>query len=267
MKALLRRADAHWRRRTDPAEVKRAIELYRLALGGEAGNWSETERRRRVAQTHVRLSRARFFLAENIYGSPSSGHSASVEKMKRLHDEGVRSAERALARLDPKLAGKLDRGALLSEQIDDADPAAVPALYWYATNLAKWGKLSGTATIMKHLDAIKAAMRFVCDRKPGYFYGGCHRYFGAYWVSLPLGKKPGRSRRHFESAIELAPDFLQNRVQMAKYYADYRGDRDLYVQLLEKVVDARPGVEAIAPENEIARSSASYLLQRVDRRF
>jgi hypothetical protein len=259
-----RRADTHWQRRHEEAELARALDLYEKAVEMPSPDLSQQQRIDRLADLWVRLARGRFMMAqEHVAAKTDEPTDQEEARQIALFDKGVTAAEHAMVLLDDDLAKAISGdGESLAEMVDGANPEAIPALYWYATNLSKWGVMEGMATIMQYQSDIVATMKYICREEPSYMYGGCHRYFGAYWTRVPFGKDAAKSKRHFEAALELAPEFLSNRVVMATYYARHVDDDALYRRLLREVAQTDPAETsaAIRPENTFAHRQAERLL-------
>ncbi len=78
-------------------------------------------------------------------------------------------------------------------------------------------------------------------------YAGPHRFFGAYYAQLPgiAGGDMKRSRKHFDRAIEISPDFLENHVMLAEDWALEEGDlalarREIDFVLARTIADDDP---------------------------
>ena len=270
IEAILEAADRRWKERSDLEDLKRAIELYERATEVDASDLETSERRTLLAETYVRLARAYFFWGNAHVATSDRAEDERDSRMMELFEKSLSASERGIVLADSDLAGAVSGGESLAQRVSLADPDAIPALYWYATTLGKWGMMKGYTTIMKHQGDIQKTMTFICDERPAYYYGGCHRYFGAYWTRVPFGKSAEKSRRHLEQAIEIAPFFLGNKVLMAEYYAVLADESDLYRRLLNEVIEASVEPEEhpeVAPENRFHQQRACQLLDRADKAF
>ncbi len=94
---------------------------------------------------------------------------------------------------------------------------------------------------------------------------------GIYKSAKPraYGGKPEEARQHFEKAIEIGKgDFLMAYVYYAENYARKTFQKDLFVSLLEKVLDTPADrVTELTLINTIAKTRAEKLLQRVEEYF
>lgn len=265
LQATLEEAEAHWEERLDAAQLERAIELYEEAAKLRSAQDSEDEQRLKGADIQVRLARAYQFHVD----AHADAQSDPETFRHRMHEKGLQAAKRAAVLFEPELKDALQGDASLEEALKDADPAAVPGLYWHAIHLGQWAMQQGVFTAMKYRGDIESSMQFVCKHDSEYFHGGCYRYWGAYWTRLPVGKDAAKSLKNFKKAIEVAPYYQMNRVVMAEHYAVLAEKKQRFRTLLEAVLasepdDARPEIQ---PENRLARRKASELLNKIDQYF
>ena len=148
----------------------------------------------------------------------------------------------------------------------------LPLVFWTAS---AWG--SAVSLQLNEPDSlaaiptINAMMEWVQAREPGYFYGGPSLYFGVYYGSFPpaLGGKPALAKENFDRAHEASGGkFLMTDVLYARIYAVGTQDRQLFQDLLTRVVDAPSD---ILPEqglaNSVAKKRAGELLSRAEELF
>lgn len=262
----LEAADAQWEKRGDKDGLTKAINMYEAAVKVESPNLSEAERKKMIADTYVRLARAYYFFADGHLSVEEEDDELSDEKMK-MYEKGVTSAEKAIALLDPEFAAKDESD--WQENVGSANPDAIPAFYWYATNLGRWALLEGIATILARKDDVKATMDWMVKEDETFFYAAPHRYFGVYHTKVPLGGgAPEKSKESFDKAIEIAPEYLATKVLKASAYAVLVGDRELFESLLTEVVNAPPSNNPdIEPENAQEKKKAKRLLDQADDLF
>jgi hypothetical protein len=185
-----------------------------------------------------------------------------------VYERGVTAAERALALRDPDFVSKINAGESWQQHVTSARAEAVPALYWYATNLGKWALLEGIATILARKDDIKATMDFIIATQPDFFYGAAYRYFGVYWTKLPFGKEPEESAKAFAASLEIAPHYFATHVLLADSLATLNNDRALFDKHLQLVLETPADVDPdLTPENTFEQEKARRLLNRGDRLF
>lgn len=264
----LAEARAHWQKRVHRSDVEKAITSWQQAADIDLSALPEDERRAQRAQVYEELSHAYFFLASNHIEAEDGDEKARDESMMVNYEKGMTAAEKAIKLRAPEFAAKVAQGDPWADHLDLVDDSAIPALYWYAVNLGKWGMLEGPATILARQNDLQAIMKHICAADESYYYGACHRFFAVYWTKLPFSSDAQKSKAHFDKAIELAPNFLANKVLMAQHYATMTGDRKLYDRLLSEVSDTPEDVLAEAtPENHFAKEKAEQLRKSADKRF
>ena len=227
------------------------------------------QRTAKLAEIFETLSRAYYFMGDShirLEGQDDEMNDA----MMAVFEKGVTASEKAIALRDPEFAAKVasDRNNWKSA-VSTAKKEALPALYWYSTNLGKWALLEGIATILSRKDDIKATMDWVVANDATYFYAAPYRYFGAFHTKVPIGGgNPKASLESFDKSIEVAPNYLATKVLKAEQYAVLIGDRDLYESLLNEVLNADPSLAPeIAPENELEKRKAKRMLANADEFF
>ncbi len=142
----------------------------------------------------------------------------------------------------------------------------VPAVFWTANAWGNYVNLNrDNVNALSDLPKVEAMMKFVLKYDPSYFYGGAHLFFGTILGSLPamFGGDTTASRVNFEKAIQYSDGkFLMTYYYFAKSYAVMTQNKELFVSLLNKVIDAP---ENLLPDenlaNEIAKEKAKELLK------
>jgi len=150
----------------------------------------------------VKLAHAHFFLADGALEL-----SDELEKRDLEYQRGLDWATQALKIEAPDFAAAMAQGKKHSEAVALAPKEAVPAMYWYASNLGKWVASKGAGTRLAYKDEIKSTMDRVRDLDADYFYAGPWRHLGFY-EALAAGTAGGDlavSRDAFEKAASLAP--------------------------------------------------------------
>ncbi len=159
----------------------------------------------------------------------------------------------------------IDNGCGLGK--DDAD-----RLFWAGNGWATWVRYqAGSPESLIQLPRLEQIMFRVLELDETRFHGGAHLFLGAYYASKPplLGGKPELSRNHFERALSISNrQFLPALVLYAQTYARMAFDRELFVSLLEEVLDfpieSQPD-SALA--NQVAKLNASRMLDEVEQFF
>lgn len=145
-------------------------------------------------------------------------------------------------------------------------------LFWTGNGWATWIRYQeGSPASLADLIRVELIMLRVIELDETFNYGGAHLFLGAYYGAKPemLGGKPEKSRKHFEKALAISHrEYLPNQVAYAQIYAKMTYNRDLYVQLLQEVMnfplEKRPD---IALPNQAAKRIAKRMLGEVDSFF
>ncbi len=161
---------------------------------------------------------------------------------------------------------KVGTFADFEQQINTLTADNIAAMFWTASNWAKWIDLHrDSAESLAQLPRPTAMMQRVLELEEDYYYGGAHMFFGVYYGSRApaLGGNFKKSREHFDRAREithnklLMPDLLQ-----AQYLARQQLDHDDFDKRLNKVLNAPDDLyPELALLNQIAKRKAARLLQ------
>jgi hypothetical protein len=144
------------------------------------------------------------------------------------------------------------------------------AVYWYLANIGRWALNSGVNTSLKYKELIKEMTNRGLELSPNYFYGGFYRILGAYYGVLPsyAGGDLEKSYFYFNKAKEIGTNYFATRVLMAKAYAAYKSDKDLYEKLLKGVLqDPNPKDSDIYAENYLEQQRAQQMLREIKNIF
>ncbi|MFW6006193.1 MAG: TRAP transporter TatT component family protein, partial [Candidatus Bipolaricaulota bacterium] len=210
-----------------------------------------------------RLSLGYFTLAEAYVEEP--------EKKKTYYAKGYEYGLKSLKFNEEfaELYGDQGFEALknLPETVED-----VEAVFWTGANLGRLGETKGILDSLGDLPALVALNRRAVSLDETYLGGGAHRALGSIGGEL-LGRRPvtimqinkydlswGKAKKHFERAIELAPNCLENYFSYAKYYALKRGKKGTARDLLDEVLESPVG-EEYPLINKIAKEKARKLKQ------
>jgi tetratricopeptide (TPR) repeat protein len=246
--------DAAWAMRSDKSKLTEAITKWEAAFE-KAPN----------GELAAKLSRAHYLLGDGFYALENNTEMRDAEYQK-----GLDWATQSLKLLAPEFAKAMTDGKKHSEAITLAPKEAVPAMYWYATNLGKWAASKGFATRLRYKDDIKATMLHVKALDEMYFFAAPWRYFGSF-EAVTAGLAGGsleKSEENFKKAVELAPTYLGSKVLWAEYLCTKRNDKETFKKLLEEVIAADATVEpAIEAENKIEQAKAKKLLAEIDEKF
>ncbi len=254
---FLAQADAMWKERGDRAKAEGAIKAYEDAGKADPSN----------VEVQRRLIYAYYFVNQNFVHWDDND-----DVLKANYSKGVAAAERALSLANPVFAKKItdgdDSDAAWNTALQAATKEDVPALYWYATNLAKWALKEGITSLLKYKDRAYAIMQTCKKLDNSYFYGGPSRYLGAYWLKIPFGKSPEKSKSNFEAAMKAEPNYLSSKTLFAEIYAVRTENEDLFKKTLQDVVNAADDVHPdLIPENQNAKRLAKEMLENMDEFF
>lgn len=252
--SLVSEGDAAWATRGDQAKLTEALT-----------KWEAAFQKAPTAELAAKLSRGHYLLGDGFLALENNLEGRDAEYQK-----GLDWATTSLKLAAPDFAKAMTEGKKHTEAITLAGKDAVPAMYWYATNLGKWAASKGFATRLRYKDDIKATMEHVKSLDEGFFYAAPWRYFGSF-EAVTAGLAGGsleKSEENYKKAVELAPNYLGSKVLWAEYLCTKKNDRATYEKLLKEVLAADPTVDpAIEPENRIEQKKATKMLAEIDEKF
>ncbi len=160
----------------------------------------------------------------------------------------------------------------LQQTLTDLDSGDVDLLFWAGNGWTTWIRhQDGSPESLAQLVRVEQIMLRVIELDETYYHGGAHLFLGAYNGSKPplLGGKPELSQRHFEQALIISKrQFLPALVLYAQTFARMAFDRELYVDLLQEVLDfdlaSQPN---LLLANQVAKRNAAKMLDQVDLYF
>lgn len=250
--AMVAEGDAAFAQRADRAQLELAIQKYEAAVALKDDDW----------QTYEKLARALYILAD---GWLSFEKDEKMDLLLATHERGFKAAERGLAALSPEVEQRLKAGVDLKDASALVDRNGVGLMYWYATNLGRWGTNQDITVALRYKDRIFNMMTRVLELDRGYFHGAPDRYFGTYYSVIPTfaGGDLDKSWTHFQESIKAAPNYAATYNLIAENLAPKRKDAALFEEMLAKVrampLDAIPGLEA---EVAIEKRKAELLAAR-----
>ncbi len=212
------------------------------------------------------------YAAQAYYGlSYGFNEDKDIERASAFYQRGLKHGLTALA-----LSGLSDVKTItpddLEQQLQKLNKDSVAALFWTASNWAKWIDLHrDTAEALIQLPRPTAMMQRVLELDESFYYGSAHMYFGVYYGSRApmLGGNFALSRQHFDKAREITDNkLLVADLLQAQYLSRQMFDREDFHQRLTKIIAAP---EDLYPEltllNQIAKRKARLLLTREDQWF
>lgn len=259
IQALLGRADEAFRDDEDFTDTQlcEALRLYERVLALDPAN-------KRALNT---LSQGYFMLGIEFL--------QAKEERRQAFERG---RDRALTRLGvPFPANPVFLCAVALPIIQKATEEAglgeservIAGIFWAGNNWGKWlDTLPEGQRISRgfgDLPCVQSSFERSLELDETFFAAGPHRALGSLLSQLP-GPNLGQVRAHFERAIDLAPDYLENKADLACGYAVKAGDRALFDRLVEEVLQAPIGDRYIF-WNRRAQRFAQDLKERAEELF
>jgi hypothetical protein len=157
-------------------------------------------------------------------------------------------------------------------QVGQTTRSDVPYVFWSAACWGNWiSAHTSSIAALAELPRVEALMRRALVLDESYYYGGPHLFMGVLYASRPAvaGGSLERSREHFLKAIQIGHGrFLAAYVYYADYYARRAFDRELFVSVLQKVLETPADtVPELTLLNTVARQKAEALLGKTDDYF
>ncbi len=241
----------------DQLQLCQAIRLYERALELEPGH--------KKALNH--LSQGYFMLGiEFLDDSNERAEAFRLGRDRGLMRIGVRFPEN----LDFLCALSLPAIQQLKEIEGESDSErALAGLFWAANNWGKWidnlPERDRIARGFNDLPCIQTSFEQSVKLDEEYFSAGPRRALGSFQSQLP-GANLIEAKSQFERAIELAPDFLENKSNYACGVGVQLPDRELFDRLITEVLEASLSTENIF-WNRRAKRFAEELQSQADNLF
>lgn len=246
-------AENSWQGRSSKAALQDAIARWESILSANPAD----------GPTWAKLSRAYYFLADgHLRADPKS------DAYLDTFEKGTGAGERALAAISPEFKARMVKGDKVEDAIKVVGADGLAAMYWYAVNLSKWSKAKGLAALLGNKERVKAVVSRVLELDEKFFHGAPHRYFGAYWALVPVGRDLDKSKEHFDKSLVLAPHYAGTKVLMAESYAVKKQDKALFLKLLDEVL-AMPedAIADLVAETRVEKDKAKELKAKADELF
>ena len=191
----------------------------------------------------------------------------AVNMSIKARDYGISLIKRVPA-LEKMNGQSLDE---IEQELAKIPPSRVGNLFWGAYGWAVWIQYQeGAPAALADLPIVEQIMLRVVELDESYNHGGAHIFLGSYYGSRPqmYGGNPEASREHFERALTINHrKFLLTQVAYARTYARLMYDRDLYLNLLNEVLDRPLTDSSMAASNKLAKVMAAEHINRVDEFF
>ena len=237
-------AERLWSERLDEGKLRGALAAWKRAIDRDDSD----------VASYAMAARASYLLADGFLALDGRR-----DEMKRVFEDGAALAERGLRALSPEFEARRRAGGGVDVAAVGLGEPAVPLLYYWGHNVIRWADAEGRMTAMKVYKQVFHVMEQVRTLDPAFDHGGADRFFGAARAEAPAiaGGSLEKSRLHFERALELAPDYLENHLQRGVHYAARAGDASLQASSLRRVLETPSGtVPEAVPEQEIAKRKA-----------
>jgi len=250
--AAVAAGDAAFAQRGDRAQHEAAIAKYEEAIQLKDDDF----------ETYEKLARANYLLAD---GWLFFEQADKKELFLKTYEKGFQYAERGLKARYPAIEERLAAGVDLKDAATLVDKPGIGLLYWYSTNLGKWGNAQDITVVLTYKDRIYAIMEQVYNLDTNFFWGAADRYFGAYYSIAPsfAGGDLDRSWKHFEASRKIAPDYIATYNLVAEFYAPKKQDEALFDAMTQKVLDAPVDIiPELAAEAAVEKRKAEALRKR-----
>jgi len=188
----------------------------------------------------------------------------------RLYKRGRDYGNRYLAdKYDIDLLA-IDRLDEFEEMVDQLPSSAVPGVFWLANSWASSLLLSlDDISAISNLPRVERLMRFVLEHDEGFYFGGAHLFFGAYYGarSVFLGGSPEKARHHLDRQWELTGGTLLLGMYFQVRYLDLPAlDEGAAREHLRQIIDTNisPLPDDTRLINRVTQARANYLLEHLD---
>jgi tetratricopeptide (TPR) repeat protein len=133
-----------------------------------------------------------------------------------------------------------EHGVNFGKEAVTLNPRAIYGNYWYASNVGMLGLCRGMMASLASVDPMKKSYEIVLKENEKFFFAGPHRALGRLYHMAPgwpisVGNKT-KALHHLEKAVEIAPEFFNNRLYLAELYIDI-GNREKAKRELEWMID------------------------------
>ncbi len=244
--ALIAKGDENWGKRTDPAAIRAAIAEWEKAATVDGKN----------VELLSKITHGYYFLADGYLRADQKEYLATMDK-------AVKWGEKAMIAASPEFEAKMRDGGKIPDAVKLVPKSGVPAMYWYASALGKWAKMKGFAVLLGQKDNVKATMDRCLELDPTFYYGGPHRYFGAFYAVAPAfaGGDLEKSKVHFNKSLEIEPNYVGTKVLWAAELSVKEQDEDTFEKLLNEVLAAPDdAIPELTPEIIVEKGKAKELL-------
>ncbi len=237
-----------WSTNRSSAEgIQAVITALEAIVAADAGN----------QEALILLARANYFLAD--------GFTTDLEAKKAGFEKGVTWGEAAMA-ADAAFKAQVDKGTKPADAVTALQKDDQMAIYWTASSLGKWARMSGFSTLVKYKGYVAKMMTHCLALDETAYYAGPVRYWGAFYAVAPgfAGGDMEKSREFFEKAKSMNPEAFSTYVLYADTYAVKAQDKELFTSLLQHVIDASSDIiPDMIPEQDVEKAKAAALMAKI----
>lgn len=274
-------AEALFAQRQDPAKAREAIAAYEASLAADPN------------QVDLRVKLARlYYLVADGYDRLAGKEDEMVEGFEK----GMAHTGAALGQVNPSFKRKICSGSPLPEAIATLDKASVPAAYWFATHVGKYGLAKDMLEVLANKDMIFGVMERVRGLEPEYYNFAPDRYLGGYYTKIPFPKgDPAKAFQYFKASMHGAPKYFATYNLVAEMYAPravsaidprstkcvvgspklppdapkpkYHPCRALFEQMLHAVMSGKNELPELAAEQAVEQEKAKRTIKEIDTFF
>jgi hypothetical protein len=240
--------DSLWPHRGNPDTARMALAAYQGAVAAGQPDVSLLGR----------LSRAYYLVANYV--------ETDAGKKDSLFLKGVEAAERGMA-LHPGFLKAFKETGDEKKAVLELGMESIDAIYWYSANLGKWASNKSLMVRLGNKSKLEAYNKRVLDLDEKYFHGAAHRFFGALPTKVPGGDL-NVSKRNFEQAIAIEPNYFGTRTLYAELYATKARDKATFIRQLDYVLATPAGsLPDAEPENRYEQDIARKLKEHTNEWF
>ena len=244
---LIKEGKLYWEKRANPKSAKMAALFFEKAIELNSQNF----------ELNVSLSRACYFQGYYIEIDPAKRDALYLKGS----DAALRGFQNTIYFQSFTDTTSIDSTQLIITAIRKAPIETIPALYWWAANFGRYLTTKPVLTRIESREIIETAMHRIATLDEDYYYGGPTRFFGTFYSRLP-GVPLDRAKNNFDQSLVDSPNYLGTRVLRARYYYTKLGNRDLFEEDLNYVINADPSALPDAmPENLYEQEKAKELLK------
>jgi len=144
-----------------------------------------------------------------------------------------------------------------------------PGVSWYLGAWVRTGEVRGVVASLRSIAHLIVLYEWMIEQKPDYWGSSPHMAMGGIYSLLPrsMGGDIELGKRHFERAMELAPEYLESKVLYAEYYLLPQGQRQPFEELIDEIISTQIDPGLFELDNELAQQRATELKENIDKLF